>query len=206
MTDPSHLPALVCGFAFLLAVVFGAVAQRVSFCTMGAVTDIVNFGDWRRMRMWLLAIAVAIAGAGALSAAGLVDFSKTIYTGSKVSWLSLLFGGFLFGFGMTIASGCGSKTPDPHRRWQPEGRGRPRLRRSRRVHDIAGNFRGPARELASTSCASTLRRSAPRRRTCRRSPQRSVRAPRSRWRCRSSWPRSSPRSCSRAAIFARRTR
>jgi len=110
MTDPSHLPALVCGFAFLLAVVFGAVAQRVSFCTMGAVTDIVNFGDWRRMRMWLLAIAVAIAGAGALSAAGLVDFSKTIYTGSKVSWLSLLFGGFLFGFGMTIASGCGSKT------------------------------------------------------------------------------------------------
>ena len=36
--------------------------NRVNFCTMGAITDIVNFGDWRRMRMWLLAIAVAIAG------------------------------------------------------------------------------------------------------------------------------------------------
>ena len=93
-----------------LAVVFGAVANRVNFCTMGAVADIVNFGDWRRMRMWLLAIAVAIIGAGALQAAGLVDLTKSIYTGSRVSWLSLLVGGFLFGFGMTLGSGCGSKT------------------------------------------------------------------------------------------------
>ena len=61
---------------------FGAVANRVNFCTMGAITDVVNFGDWRRMRMWLLAIAVAIAGAAALQVAGLVDLSKTIYTGS----------------------------------------------------------------------------------------------------------------------------
>ena len=110
MQDASHLPLLVSGLAFLLAVLFGAVANRVNFCTMGAVADIVNFGDWRRMRMWLLAIAVAIAGAGALQAAGLVDLSKSFYTGSKVSWLSLLVGGFLFGFGMTLASGCGSKT------------------------------------------------------------------------------------------------
>src|SRR5262245_9048169 len=110
MRDVAHLPALVTGLAFLLAVVFGAVATRVNFCTMGAVADIVNFGDWRRMRMWLLAIAVAIAGAGALQAAGLIDLTKTIYTGNKVAWLSLIVGGFMFGFGMTIASGCGSKT------------------------------------------------------------------------------------------------
>ena len=110
MKDPAQLATLVIGLAFALAFVFGAVAHRVSFCTMGAITDIVNFGDWRRMRMWLLAIAVAIAGAAALQAAGLVDFAKTIYTGSKVPWLSHLVGGFLFGFGMTLASGCGSKT------------------------------------------------------------------------------------------------
>ena len=108
--DLAHLSTLVTSGAFVLAFVFGAVAQRVSFCTMGAVTDVVNFGDWRRMRMWLLAIAVAIAGAAALQAAGLVDLSKSIYTGSKVAWLSHLLGGFLFGFGMTLASGCGSKT------------------------------------------------------------------------------------------------
>lgn len=110
MPETSHLPALVTGLAFLLAVVFGAVGNRVNFCTMGSISDIVTFGDWRRMRMWLLAIAVAIAGTGVLQTAGLIDVSKSIYTGARISWLSLLFGGFLFGFGMTIASGCGSKT------------------------------------------------------------------------------------------------
>jgi uncharacterized protein len=108
--DIAHLSAVVTGGAFALACVFGAVAHRVSFCTMGAITDVVNFGDWRRMRMWLLAIAVAIAGVSALQAAGLVDFSKSLYTGARVPWLSHLLGGFLFGFGMTLASGCGSKT------------------------------------------------------------------------------------------------
>lgn len=110
MTDTAHLAGLVTGLAFVLAAIFGAVANRVSFCTMGAVTDYVSFGDFRRMRMWLLAIAVAIAGAGALQAAGLVDLGKSIYTAPRVSWLSHLVGGFLFGFGMTISSGCGSKT------------------------------------------------------------------------------------------------
>ena len=107
---PAHLPALVAGLAFALAFVFGAVANRVNFCTMGAVVDIATFGDWRRMRMWALAIAVAIAGTGALTTAGLIDTAKTIYTAHEVRWLSCLIGGSLFGFGMTLASGCGSKT------------------------------------------------------------------------------------------------
>src|SRR2546430_376588 len=110
MPDIAHLAHLVTGLAFVLAFIFGAVANRVSFCTMGAITDIANMGDWRRMRMWLLAIAVAIAGAGVLQFAGLVDFSKTIYTNAQVPWVSHLVGGALFGFGMTLGSGCGSKT------------------------------------------------------------------------------------------------
>jgi uncharacterized protein len=109
MQDLAHLPALVAWCAFALAVVFGAVANRVNFCTMGAVSDIVAMGDWRRMRMWLLAIAVAIAGATWLEASGLADLGKSIYTTPHVPWLSHLVGGFLFGFGMTLASGCGSK-------------------------------------------------------------------------------------------------
>jgi uncharacterized membrane protein YedE/YeeE len=109
MQDLAELPALVAWCAFGLAVAFGAVANRVNFCTMGAVSDLVTMGDWRRMRMWLLAIAVAIAGATWLDASGLVELGKSIYTTPRVAWLSHLVGGFLFGFGMTLASGCGSK-------------------------------------------------------------------------------------------------
>jgi len=66
-------------------------------------------GDWRRMRMWLLAIAVAIIGATWLEATGLVDLGKSIYAAPRVAWASHLVGGFLFGFGMTLSSGCGRK-------------------------------------------------------------------------------------------------
>ncbi len=110
MPSVEMLPVVVTGLAFALAVAFGAVAQRVNFCTMGAIADAANFGDWRRMRMWVLAIAVAITGAATLQAAGLVDISKSLYAGSKVAWLSMAVGGFVFGFGMTLGSGCGSKT------------------------------------------------------------------------------------------------
>ena len=110
MPPPDSLPAIVTGGAFALGIVFGAVAQRANFCTMGAIADIANFGDWRRMRMWALAIAVAIAGTAVLQMSGAIDLSKSLYTGARVAWLSMIVGGFLFGFGMTLGSGCGSKT------------------------------------------------------------------------------------------------
>lgn len=96
--------------AFAVGGVFGFVANRTNFCTMGAVSDIVNMGDWSRMRMWALAIATAILGTAALQGLGLFDASKSIYTGSRLTWLSHLLGGLCFGIGMTLASGCGSKT------------------------------------------------------------------------------------------------
>ena len=110
MSDPAALASTVVWGAFALAFLFGAVANKTHFCTMGAVSDVVNMGDWNRMRMWLLAIAVATAGASALQLSGLVDLSKTIYTSPRFTWLSYILGGALFGIGMTLASGCGSKT------------------------------------------------------------------------------------------------
>src|SRR5204862_4855752 len=93
-----------------LAFIFGAVGNRTHFCTMGAVGDWVNMGDLSRMRMWLLAIAVALLGASALALAGVIDLSKSIYPGPNFTWLSYIVGGLLFGVGMTLGSGCGSKT------------------------------------------------------------------------------------------------
>jgi len=109
-SNPAALASMVVWGAFALTFIFGAVGNKTHFCTMGAVSDVVNMGDWNRMRMWLLAIAVAIAGASALQLAGLVDLSKTIYTAPRVTWLSYILGGLLFGIGMTLASGCGSRT------------------------------------------------------------------------------------------------
>ncbi len=106
----SQLAPYVAWGAFILAFIFGAIGNKTNFCTMGAVSDWVNMGDLNRMRMWLLAIGVAILGSNALQLAGVVDLSKSIYPGPNFTWLSYIVGGFLFGIGMTLGSGCGSKT------------------------------------------------------------------------------------------------
>jgi uncharacterized membrane protein YedE/YeeE len=108
----SDLPvrvAQVLWAAFLLGSVFGAIAQRTQFCTMGAVADIVNMGDWTRMRMWALAIGTAMLGFNAMVALGWIDAQSSIYAGPRLIWLSNALGGLVFGFGMVLASGCGSK-------------------------------------------------------------------------------------------------
>ena len=108
--NPAQLVPYVAWGAFALAFVFGAVANKTDFCTMGAVSDWVNMGDLNRMRMWLLAIGVAILGANGLQLAGVIDLSKSIYPGPNFTWLSYVVGWLLFGVGMTLGSGCGSKT------------------------------------------------------------------------------------------------
>ena len=109
-SDVQALSATVLWCAFALSVVFGAVAQRTHFCTMGAIADVVNMGDWSRMRMWVLAIAVAVLGFNAMVGAGWIEARQSIYAGPQLLWLSSLVGGALFGFGMVLASGCGSKS------------------------------------------------------------------------------------------------
>src|SRR6185503_17290428 len=84
MENASQIAPLVAGGAFLLAFIFGAVGHKTNFCTMGAVSDWVNMGA--------------------------LDLSKSLYPGPNFTWLSYLVGGFLFGVGMTLGSGCGSKT------------------------------------------------------------------------------------------------
>lgn len=109
----SDLPGLVrqvLWASFALAVVFGAVAQRTHFCTMGAVADIVNIGDWSRMRMWALAAGVAMIGFNGMVGLGWVEARHSVYAAPRLIWLSHIVGGLLFGFGMVLASGCGSKT------------------------------------------------------------------------------------------------
>jgi len=94
----------------VVGLIFGATVQRTNFCTMGAISDLVLMGDQRRFRAWLLAIAVAILGTHGLHFAGLINIDKSIYLTSNLGWLGAIIGGAMFGFGMTLTGGCGSKT------------------------------------------------------------------------------------------------
>ncbi len=97
---------------FAIALIMGALVNKTNFCTMGAVSDAVNMGDWGRMRAWLFAIAVALLGVTALESMALVNADSAFppYRMGQLLWAENLLGGFVFGVGMTLASGCGNKT------------------------------------------------------------------------------------------------
>jgi len=98
---------------FAVGAVLGAVANKTNFCTMGAVSDWVNIGDTGRMRAWVFSMAVALAGVLVLEATGTVDlYGETFppYRTPNFAWLRYIAGGLMFGIGMTLASGCGSRT------------------------------------------------------------------------------------------------
>lgn len=94
---------------FLLGAVFGAVAQRTHFCTMGAIADVVLFRSTRRLRSWVLALAVAMAGTQALAASGTIDIGLVAGALSPAGWAGSILGGIAFGFGMVLAGGCFSR-------------------------------------------------------------------------------------------------
>jgi uncharacterized membrane protein YedE/YeeE len=96
---------------FGIALVLGAMVNKTNFCTMGAVSDMINMGDYNRFRAWLFAIAVAVLGVAILEHFELVQPGRSFppYRAGQLSWAEHLLGGLLFGIGMTLASGCGNK-------------------------------------------------------------------------------------------------
>ena len=102
-----HKIALI---GFLGAVVFGALANRSHFCTMGAISDWVNMGSLTRLRVWVLALGVTLIGTQCMQLFGWIDLGESIYLSTNFTWLGYVIGGLLFGIGMTIGSGCGQKT------------------------------------------------------------------------------------------------
>lgn len=107
--DATSLTTLMVWCGFGLGAVFGFIANKTNFCTMGAISDVVNMGHWGRMRAWLLAMAVAMLGVNLLGYMGSVDFSETLYASKNFYWFNYIFGGLCFGVGMTLAGGCANK-------------------------------------------------------------------------------------------------
>ena len=96
--------------SFFASFLLGVLMRQTNFCTMGALADGLLVSDLTRLRQWSLAIGVAILGVVVLNTMGIIDSTKSIYSGSRVMYLSTLIGSICFGFGMVFSSGCGAKT------------------------------------------------------------------------------------------------
>jgi len=101
---------LVASLGFALAFVFGIVANKTNFCTMGAISDWVNMGLKGRFGAWILAMGIAVAGAQLLELTGQLDLTESIYRTSNFGLVGFILGGLMFGIGMTLAGGCGQRT------------------------------------------------------------------------------------------------
>ncbi len=104
----THVHRVLWG-GFAIGLVFGAVAQRSEFCLTGGLREWWRDGQPRRAAAFLLAVAVAVAGTQLVAALGLVDLGDSIYLQRGFSWLLVPLGGMVFGYGMMLARGCGSR-------------------------------------------------------------------------------------------------
>lgn len=109
LTQLQALDSQVLWLALALAVALGWVVQRTHFCTMGALSDLLLMRDATRLRQWALALVVGMLGLAVMGALGWLSPLDSIYAAARFPWLSFALGGFLFGIGMVLASGCPTK-------------------------------------------------------------------------------------------------
>jgi uncharacterized protein len=93
----------------MIGLVYGAVGLLSGFCMMSSLRGWWAEGDGRLVRTYALAMGVAVAATQLLAAAGLVDIGKSIYLQGSFSAPLMFFGGLLFGYGMVMSNGCGSR-------------------------------------------------------------------------------------------------
>ena len=131
-----HLVALL---GFVIAMVFGFVGNKTHFCSMGAISDVVNMGSRGRMGAWFLAIGIAILGVQYLYISGLVDIDASVYRSPNLYLLSYVLGGMIFGIGMTLAAGCGQRNLVRVGGWKFKSPNSVNCFRCNRLHDHAWN-------------------------------------------------------------------
>jgi uncharacterized protein len=93
----------------VIGLTYGAVGLLAGFCMMSSLRGLWAEGDGRLVRTYALAIGVAIATSQLLAASGLVDLGKSIYLQPSFSAPVMFLGGLLFGYGMVLSNGCGSR-------------------------------------------------------------------------------------------------
>ncbi len=93
----------------VIGLVYGAIGLLSGFCLMSSLRGWWAEGDSRLVRTYALAIGIAIAATQLLAAGGLVDLGKSIYLQASFSVPLMFLGGLMFGYGMVLSNGCGSR-------------------------------------------------------------------------------------------------
>src|SRR6195256_1030468 len=106
MTSATNIVVLA---GLVIGLAYGAVGLLSGFCLMSSLRGWWAEGDSRLIRSYALALGVAIAAAQLLAAGGVVDLGKSIYLQPSFSAPLMFFGGLLFGYGMVLSNGCGSR-------------------------------------------------------------------------------------------------
>lgn len=102
------MPASIIGLLGLLGgFVIGALVQRSRLCTFGAMEDALIGQDWRRMKVFGLALGVAVLATQALIVGGNLDPDRVTYVPGSLPIVGLILGGILFGIGMALVGTCG---------------------------------------------------------------------------------------------------
>ncbi|WP_315798139.1 YeeE/YedE family protein [Bradyrhizobium sp. SZCCHNRI3043] len=93
----------------MIGLIYGVVGLLSGFCMMSSLRGWWADGDRRLVRTYVLAMGIAIVATQLLAANGAVDLGKSIYLQPTFSVPLMLLGGVLFGYGMVLANGCGSR-------------------------------------------------------------------------------------------------
>jgi uncharacterized protein len=106
MPSPANI-VIISGL--LIGLLYGAVALLSGFCMMSGLRGWWAQGDSRLVRTYALAMGVAIAATQLLAVRDVVDLGKSIYLQTTFSAPVMFVGGILFGYGMVLSNGCGSR-------------------------------------------------------------------------------------------------
>ncbi|MBW8903024.1 MAG: YeeE/YedE family protein [Bradyrhizobium sp.] len=93
----------------LIGLVYGAVALLSGFCLLSGLRGWWAEGDSRLIRSYALALGVAIALTQLLAGGSFINPGKSIYLQPSFSPPLMFLGGLLFGYGMVLSNGCGSR-------------------------------------------------------------------------------------------------
>src|ERR1700759_3821009 len=98
---------ILCGL--LIGLVYGAVGLLSGFCMMSSLRGWWTQGDSRLVGTSSPGMGVAIAATQLLAVRQVVDLGKSIYLQPTFSAPLMFVGGILFGYGMVLSNGCGSR-------------------------------------------------------------------------------------------------